>query len=276
MANLETDADDARQADEDAPRELLRLTDAQVRRDGRFILDVDSFVVTEGEHIAIIGPNGAGKSTLVKLLTREMRPLWHERAPVVFRGSARTSLQDINRTVGVVSNTVQERMMVHRTALDIVLGGFFGGVGVPYHMKASEQQVEAAHRALEEVGVGELATRDMLTLSTGQQRRVLVARALIYAPDALVFDEPCTGLDPEAVWNLRQTLSSLAAAGRTILLITHDVADIVCEFDRVIALSDGRIVADGDKRDILTTERLRALFGVPITLVEHDGRYHIQ
>ena len=92
----------------------------------------------------------------------------------------------------------------------------------------------------------------------------------------LIFDEPCAGLDPEAMWNLRQSLSALAKAGHTIMLITHDVADIVPEFERVVLLQDAHIVADGKKEDLLTTQRLRRLFGVPITLIESDGRYHLQ
>lgn len=257
-------------------QELLRLHNAQVRRDGRFILDVDDFVVNEGEHVAILGPNGSGKSTLLKLLTREMLPLWHEDAPVVFLGNPHASLEDVNSTVGVVSSSVQDRMMAHRTALDIVLGGFFGSVGVPYHLAVSDEQTQAARQALAEIGMRAFAERDMLTLSTGQVRRVLIARALIAAPRVLVFDEPCAGLDPEGIWNLRQSLSSLAKRGHTILLITHDVGDIVPEFERVVMLHDARIVADGPKEQLLTTKQLRRLFGVPVDLVESDGHYHLQ
>ncbi len=257
-------------------QELLRLHNARVRRDGRYILDVDDFVVTEGEHIVILGPNGSGKSTLIKLFTREMLPLYHDDNPVVFMGNPRASVQEINQTVGVVSTSVQDRMLVHRTVLDIVLGGFFGSVGVPYHLAASDEQVDRAHQALREIGIASLAQRDMLTLSTGQVRRALIARALINAPRVLIFDEPCVGLDPEAMWNLRQSLSALAKAGHTIMLITHDVADIVPEFERVVLLQDAHIVADGKKEDLLTTQRLRRLFGVPITLIESDGRYHLQ
>lgn len=257
-------------------RGLLRLHDAQVRRDGNIILDVDDLVIEEGEHVAILGPNGSGKSTLIKLLTREYLPLWKEEPPVVFRGNPRATLAEINQTVGVVSTSVQDRMMVHRTVLDIVLGGFFGSVGVPFRLGASDEQVNKAHQAIRELGIASLAERDMLTLSTGQARRALIARALINGPDVLVFDEPCTGLDPEAVWNLRQSLSALAKHGHTVLLITHDVADIVPEFERVIMLQDAHIVADGPKGEVLTTPHLRHLFGVPITLVESDGHYHLQ
>ena len=257
-------------------KELLRLHDAQVRIAGRVVLDIEDFTVDEGEHLVILGPNGSGKSTLIKMLTREMQPLWKEDPPLLFRGQRNAALEDINRVVGVVSTSFEDRMLVHRSALDIVLGGYFGSVGVPFRRAVTPEQDKAARQALRDLGLASLASRDMKTLSTGQARRVLIARALIGAPEVLVFDEPCTGLDVEAKWNLRESLSSLAKAGRTMMLVTHDVADIVPEFERVVVLREGKVIADGPKEEVLTTAMLRRLFGVPITLYETDGRYHLQ
>lgn len=257
-------------------QELLRLHDAKVKMDGRVILDVDDFVINQGERIVVLGPNGSGKSTLVKLLTKEIEPVWRETPPVLFMGQPDPSEETLIETVGFVSTDVQERMMVHRTVFDIVLGGFFGSVGVPFHIGASDEQVEQARKAIREIGIPSLSERDMLTLSTGQARRALIARALINGPALLIFDEPTSGLDPEGAWNMRQSLSALAKAGHTILVITHNVSDIMPEFDRVVMLQDAHIVADGPKEEVLTTQKLRHLFGVPITLVETDGRYHLQ
>lgn len=257
-------------------QELLRLHDAKVKMDGRVILDVDDFVINQGERIVVLGPNGSGKSTLVKLLTKEIEPVWRETPPVLFMGQPDPSEETLIETVGLVSTDVQERMMVHRTVFDIVLGGFFGSVGVPFHVGASDEQVEQARKAIREIGIPSLSERDMLTLSTGQARRALIARALINGPALLIFDEPTSGLDPEGAWNMRQSLSALAKAGHTILVITHNVSDIMPEFDRVVMLQDAHIVADGPKEEVLTTQKLRHLFGVPITLVETDGRYHLQ
>lgn len=257
-------------------QELLRLHDAKVKMDGRVILDVDDFVINQGERIVVLGPNGSGKSTLVKLLTKEIEPVWRETPPVLFMGQPDPSEETLIETVGLVSTDVQERMMVHRTVFDIVLGGFFGSVGVPFHIGASDEQVEQARKAIREIGIPSLSERDMLTLSTGQARRTLIARALINGPALLIFDEPTSGLDPEGAWNMRQSLSALAKAGHTILVITHNVSDIMPEFDRVVMLQDAHIVADGPKEEVLTTQKLRHLFGVPITLVETDGRYHLQ
>ena len=257
-------------------QELLRLHDAKVKMDGRVILEVDDFVINQGERIVVLGPNGSGKSTLVKLLTKEIEPVWRETPPVLFMGQPDPSEETLIETVGLVSTDVQERMMVHRTVFDIVLGGFFGSVGVPFHIGASDEQVEQARKAIREIGIPSLSERDMLTLSTGQARRALIARALINGPALLIFDEPTSGLDPEGAWNMRQSLSALAKAGHTILVITHNVSDIMPEFDRVVMLQDAHIVADGPKEEVLTTQKLRHLFGVPITLVETDGRYHLQ
>ena len=236
-------------------QELLRLHDAKVKMDGRVILDVDDFVINQGERIVVLGPNGSGKSTLVKLLTKEIEPVWRETPPVLFMGQPDPSEETLIETVGLVSIDVQERMMVHRTVFDIVLGGFFGSVGVPFHIGASDEQVEQARKAIREIGIPSLSERDMLTLSTGQARRALIARALINGPALLIFDEPTSGLDPEGAWNM---------------------SDIMPEFDRVVMLQDAHIVADGPKEEVLTTQKLRHLFGVPITLVETDGRYHLQ
>lgn len=257
-------------------QELLRLHDAKVKMDGRVILDVDDFVINQGERIVVLGPNGSGKSTLVKLLTKEIEPVWRETPPVLFMGQPDPSEETLIETVGLVSTDVQERMMVHRTVFDIVLGGFFGSVGVPLHIGASDEQAEQARKAIREIGIPSLSERDMLTLSTGQARRALIARALINGPALLIFDEPTSGFDPEGAWNMRQSLSALAKAGHTILVITHNVSDIMPEFDRVVMLQDAHIVADGPKEEVLTTQKLRHLFGVPITLVETDGRYHLQ
>ena len=110
---------------------LIQLTDAIVRRDGKNILEVDSFVLHSGENIALLGPNGAGKSTFIRLITREDFPLYRDNPPVLFRGNDRTTLQETKKVLGVVSSTMQDQITVHLPAKDIVAGGLFGTLGVP-------------------------------------------------------------------------------------------------------------------------------------------------
>jgi len=254
---------------------LLELEGARVVRDGRTILSVDAFRIAEGERIAVLGPNGAGKSTLIKLLTRDVLPLWADPPPVRFRGQERVPLMDARRLLGVVSADAQDQADVVLPALDIVLGGFFGSLGVPQRVKPTREQVARATEALAELEVAHLAERTMATLSTGEARRVLFARALVHDPAVLVLDEPCAGLDPHAAYHVRLAIRSLATGGRSLVLVTHHVEDVVPEVERVVLLRDARIVADGPKREVFTSAALSELFDIPATLEERDGAYRL-
>ena len=105
---------------------LLQLRNAVVQRDGRAILSVDDFRIAKGERLAVLGPNGAGKSTLIKLLTREIMPLWTDPAPVLFLGHERYELAEARKLLGVVSASAQDEADVVLPAREVVLGGFFG------------------------------------------------------------------------------------------------------------------------------------------------------
>jgi len=254
---------------------LLQLANARVVRDGRTILHVDEFRIAEGERIAVLGPNGAGKSTLIKLLTRDVLPLWVDPSPVLFRGQARIPLREARRLLGVVSAEAQEQADVALPALEIVLGGLFGSLGVPIRAVPTPAQKQRALAALGELEVSHLAERTMSTLSTGEARRVIIARALVHDPVVLVLDEPCAGLDPHAAHNVRLAVRSLARGGRALVLVTHHVEDIVPEIERVVLMQNNRIVADGPKDGLLTSERLAELFDIPVLLEERDGHYRL-
>ncbi len=252
---------------------FLELRDAVVRRSGRAILVVEEFSLAEGESMALLGPNGSGKSTFVNLITREVFPLHRDVPPVLFRGNARATLEETKQCLGVVSSTMQDQITVHLPAIEVVIGGFFGALGVPKRYEVSADQRERAYYVMDELGIAELADRDIMTLSSGQARRVLIARALVHDPDALVFDEPCTGLDPEGMFYVRNTMRQLVRSGRALVLVTHYPEDIIPEIDRILMLKDGKIFDDGTKKDMLTSEHMSELFGVPIVVSESKGYY---
>lgn len=254
------------------PNPLFELHDATVRRNGRNILHIESLTLAEGESIALLGPNGAGKSTFVNLLTREALPLFREEPPVRLRGQANATLADIKQQVGFVSSTMQEQISVHLPSVEVVEGGLFGSLGRPMRRPVTPEQTAKALEVMEQLGIGELANRDVMTLSTGQARRVLIARALVHDPSVLVFDEPCTGLDPEGMYYVRHTMSRIANSGRAVVLVTHYPEDIVAEIDRVLLLKDGVILADGLKAKVLTSENLTQLFNVPLQVVVSVNR----
>lgn len=148
---------------------LFEIHDATVMRAGRPILHVDDFSLAEGEHVALLGPNGAGKSTFVHLLTREAFPLFKEHPPVRFRGQDRPLLTDLKGALGIVSSTMHEQVRVHLPAIDIVCGGLFGTLGLPRHVTCSETQRALGMAQLAKLGVGHVADRDIMTLSSGKR-----------------------------------------------------------------------------------------------------------
>ncbi len=255
--------------------DLLELRDAVVRRAGKVILRVEDLTLVEGESVALLGPNGSGKSTFVNLITRDVLPLFREESPVRFRGSANATLADVKAQVGFVSSSMQKQISVHLPAVEVVEGGLFGSLGRPMHLSVSDEDHQRALAVMEELGILQLAERDVMTLSSGQARRVLIARALVHDPGILVFDEPCTGLDPEGMFYVRRTMSHLANSGRTVVLVTHYPEDIVPEIGRVLLLKEGRLIGDGSKEEMLTSERMSSLFDVPIEMHVANGTYGI-
>lgn len=251
---------------------FFELHDAVVRRAGKPILSIDSFAMAQGEHVALLGPNGAGKSTFVNLITREVLPLHRDEPPVRFMGRDRATLAEVKQLVGIVSSSMQKQISVHLPAIDVVVGGLYGSIGVPQRVAVSDENRARALRALGMVGVADVADRDVMTLSTGQSRRVLIARALVGEPAALVLDEPCTGLDPQGMHHVRASMRRLAQAGITLVLVTHYPEDVVPEIGRIVLLKDGRVRADGAKERVLTSESMSDLFDAPLRIVRTGAR----
>lgn len=258
----------------DLTKPLLDLTQARVVRDGRTILHVERLTLGLGERVTILGPNGSGKSTLIGLLTRDIRPLAPERGqapPALMLGRERMDLLEARSVLGVVSFSLQETYDLAIPVLDTVISGFFGSVGLYRHQRVTPAMRTRAAELLATLGIEHLAERTMSTLSTGEARRAIIARALVHDPQTLVLDEPCAGLDPGSAYHVRHAVSDLARQGRGIVLVTHHVDDIVPEMERVVMLKDGHILSDGPVAEQLTDARLTELFGVPAHLQERDG-----
>lgn len=243
---------------------LFSLCDAVVKRNGKTILSVDTLDFAEGESVAILGPNGSGKSTLVRLLTREIHPLHRDHAPLSFRGSDRISLAAIRQTFGVVSASMEQEISVSLPVHEVVEGGLFGTLGVPASVTSTAQTRARTESVLTTLGLDALAEQDCRTLSSGQIRRVLIARALVADPSVLVLDEPCAGLDPEGMHYIRSTMRTVASLGKALILVTHYPEDIIPEVQRILLLKDGHIIADGEKSTLLTDDTLSLLFNIPI------------
>jgi iron complex transport system ATP-binding protein len=253
---------------------LLEFENITVVRDGRSILDSLSITVRAGEHIALLGPNGAGKSSFVRLITREYYPSGRGE-DVVFRiwGHDRWHVFDLRSHLGVVSNDLQQTFARDISGREVVLSGFFSSVGLFTHRvtAAMERKTDEILAFLE---IEHLADRPMTTLSSGEARRLLIGRALVHDPAALLLDEPTNSLDLHALHTFRKTLRKIARSGTGIILVTHNLHDIIPEISRVILMKDGRFQKDGPKAAVLTDENIGGLFSVPVHVKEDEDGYY--
>ena len=254
---------------------LLDLRNVSVMRGDKIALHDITLQIQAGEHVAILGPNGCGKSTLIKTITREVYPLAKADSFITILGHDTWNIFELRPLLGIVSNDLTNTCTREISGLEVVLSGFFSSIGIqPYH-HVTGAMLEKARAILELLEVPHLADRDMNAMSSGEGRRIVIARALVHDPKALLFDEPSNSLDPAASLELRGIMRKLAQSGIGIILVTHHLADIIPEIDRVIFLKSGRIFADGAKPELLTAARLEELFGLKVNLARDDGYYHL-
>jgi len=271
---------------------LFEFRDVTVYRGDTRALDRITLSVGVGEHTAILGPNGCGKSTLIKTLTRECYPAVGEAgggvAPVVrILGRDTWDVTELRTMLGIVTNDLvwactrgmsSDFTEVTRrvTGRDTVLSGFFSTIGLWSPGAIADDMRRRADELLDRLEVAHLADRPLDEVSSGEARRLVIARALVHTPVALVLDEVTNSLDLKATHDLREIMRAIARTGTTIVLVTHHLPEIIPEIDRVILLDRGRIAGDGSKREMLTAMRLSSLFGLEIDVRERDGYYDAQ
>ena len=259
---------------------VLELTNASVRKGDRLVLNGLSLTIAAGEHTAILGPNGAGKSILVRLLTHEERalPLGNGTSPVRVFGDDNWNVFELRPQLGIVSADLHHRFVGGNsegriTGQAAVLSGFLASQGLlRYGIVTGKMQQKAAD-ALARMGAAHLADRPMNEMSSGEARRILLARALVTSPRALVLDEPTTGLDVVARHRFMERVRRIAGDGTTVILITHHVEEIIPEIGRVILLKNGRVVGAGSKREMLKEANLSDVFGGPMVVEEAEGYF---
>lgn len=252
---------------------LLDFENVYVQRGERCALKGLTLKVKAGEHVAVLGPNGSGKSTLLKLLTRECYPLLRPETRLSIFGQSNWNIFDLRSQIGIVSNDLMAQCTRDITGRELVLSGFFGSIGLWPNQHATPEMERSAQEAMEQLEVAELAGRWMDELSSGEARRLLIARALIHNPSTLVLDEPTTSLDLAAQREMREHLRKLAAGGVGLLLVTHHLEELIPEIDRVVLLRKGSVYLDGPKEDVLNSAHLSALFGVEVDVAIKDGYY---
>ncbi|HTW50136.1 MAG TPA: ABC transporter ATP-binding protein [Acidobacteriaceae bacterium] len=256
------------------PSEFLLMQHVSVARGDNVVLHDLSLRIDQGEHVAILGPNGCGKSTLIKTITCQCYPIVTPETQLLLLGRKRWDVSQLRSHLGVVSAELPGERTPVTSGLDAVTAGYFSASTLWPNLHVTPDMRERAHEALHLMQATHLEKKLVGEMSAGEQRCIMIARALVHRPQMLLLDEPSNALDLAAQRELREALRRVARQGVGILMVTHHLADILPEIDRVIMMRDGRMFADGAKNDLISADKLRELFGVEVSLVEHEGSWH--
>ena len=252
---------------------LLDIKNATVYRGDHKVFDQLNLSIGQGENVAILGPNGAGKSTLLKLLTRELYAVEQQDSHVKIFGRETVNVKQLREKIGWVSYDFQTRYLPITTGFDVVLSGLLGAIGHLYQHDVTDAQRQVTWETMDKLNLLDLKDTMFHHLSSGQQRRLILARALIHNPQTVMFDEPTSSLDLQGTFQVLRDMRNLAARGSSIILATHHIHEIVPEITRVIFIKDGSVIDDGSKDHMLTSEKISNLYSTPVKLIAQGGYF---
>ncbi len=258
---------------EDTP--AISLRNVSVVRGGTTILRDINWRLSRGSTAAILGPNGSGKTTLTRVITGYEWPTSGQ-VHVLGERLGEVDLRELRRRVQIVNPAARFGLNPGMSAVDAVLTGFFASLSL-YETVTDDQRDRAEH-LLKAVGMGHRLTHRFGLLSTGEQRRCLLARALVRVPEVLILDEPTAGLDVSGREHLLATIEGLHQLpdGPTIITVTHHVEEISPSTERVLMLRDGGALASGSPDQLMTPERLSELFYCKVYVQKRGGRFWLE
>ena len=237
------------------------------------VLDDFSLTIDESQSTVILGPNGSGKTTLLKLLNRELYIVEEKNSSLKIFEKDRWNVDELRSNLGVVSQHLQYGYSSSAIGLYVVLSGFYSSDGIWQYQEFGKAKLDRAKEVMDLLSISHLKDREFSTMSTGEQRKFLLARSLVNDPAVLVFDEPTSGLDMSTCFQYLEIIRELISMGKKVILVTHHIHEIPPEVRRVILLKEGRVIEDGDKDQILTNTNLTNLFDWPIRVLKENGYY---
>jgi iron complex transport system ATP-binding protein len=244
-----------------------------VRRGTSVLLDAVNWNVDVDQRWVILGPNGAGKTTLLQIASAQMFPTTG-RVHVLGERLGAVDVTEIRPRIGLSSASLAGRVPPNETVIDVVVSAGYGVVG-RWRERYDELDFARARELLAAMGIERLADRLYGTLSEGERKRALAARALMTDPELLLLDEPAAGLDLAGREDLLGRLSVLAVDpfAPTTVLVTHHVEEIPAEFSHVLLMRGGKVIGAGPMAETLTEQALSETFGMNLTLEARAGRY---
>jgi iron complex transport system ATP-binding protein len=254
-------------------KQIIELAHTTVRRLGNNILDDISLSVNEGEHVAIIGPNGAGKSTLVQVISEEIHPLYNPLAKRNLFGKDHWEVLELRKNLGIVSQSLQFLCNSSYSGWEITASGFFSSIGLDFHHQVTAGQAARIEESLRFFDAWKLRDKQMNRLSSGEARRVLLSRACVHDPQVMLLDEAVSNLDFPSRHQYREELQLLDKAGKTIILATHELSEIIPAIERVIVMKQGKIIKDGPKTEIMREEILSEIYETRVFIDQREGLF---
>jgi iron complex transport system ATP-binding protein len=249
------------------------LTGVTVRRAGRTILGPLDWSVADGQRWEVLGPNGSGKTTLLQVASLYLWPTTGT-VDVLDARFGQVDAREHRRRIGYAGSALEAALDEGLTPNQLVLSARHAALAPWWHVY-EEADRERAAALLERLGIAGVADHPFRTLSSGERRRVSIARALMPAPELLLLDEPAAGLDLGARETLIRDLARLAGdpAMRAIILVSHHVEEIPPGFGHALLLAEGKSVCSGPIEEVIRGENLRAAYRVPIAIERRDGRF---
>ena len=228
-----------------------------------------------GENILILGPNGSGKSTFLKLLNRSIYPITSNDSSFKLFNKENINIWDLRKKIGFLFKEMEQRVNIGVTLYDVIISGFSGTFNSRYSKLLSEREKIKIDNLINEWGLNNIISNEFKSLSDGQKRRALLARALVYEPDILVLDEPFCNLDIKSNFILTRNLSKLIEQSVNIVYVTHNLESILPKTNRVILIKEGKIFKDGSPHELVTSKILSYLFNISINVIEQEGYLRI-
>lgn len=253
---------------------VIECRDITVRRGSRHLLDHVTWCVGEGERWVVLGPNGAGKTTLLLIAATRLFPT-SGTVDVLGERLGATDLAELRPLVGWASSALGGDIPPAESVRNVVMTGAYAVTG-RWNEEYAEPDLRRCDTMLCDWGLTELAQRTFGTLSEGERKRALIARALMSNPEVLLLDEPGAGLDLAGREDLVTRMGALASdpGAPTQVVITHHVEEIPPGFTHALLLRSGQAIAQGEIADVITDERLSACFGLPLAVRQEGGRFH--
>ena len=252
-----------------------QLSNLNVEINNRLILSNINVNFHIGENILILGPNGSGKSTFLKLLNRSIYPIASKKSSLKLFNQENINIWDLRKEIGFLFKDMEKRVNKGVSLKNLVISGFTGTFNSRYAKLLSEDDNNKVDNLLIELDLIDIIEKDFHSLSDGQKRRALLARALVYQPKLLVLDEPFCNLDIKSNVILNKTLMKLIDKSLNIIYVTHNLESILPKTNRVLLMKDGKLINDGKPSEIINSKILSDLFNITVKVVKNGNYWRI-